>query len=147
METGNPKPGSNCITAMMLGRPDSTPPVKIRQKTCLWCGKELIGPSYKKFCDARCHDRYNNDRKAARRAEWNIINGPIAQNDKFLEQMFKKYPDKDWPLIHLENPAFDGKARCDRIIDTRSEFEGRRYLRYSIHENPSAKTFKILKHE
>jgi len=146
METDNPRPGSNRLTDMILGGPGSTPWVKPMHKTCLWCGKELIGPSYKKYCNAKHHNAYNNKKKAEKRAEWKKIIGPMEQNDKFLEPMYKKFPDKEWPSIILQNPSFDGDAPCHRLKDDRSEFEGQLYTRYSIHENPSAKTFKILYH-
>jgi hypothetical protein len=121
-------------------------PPKAKQKQCHNCCKVLIGPSYKKYCDAKCHDQYNNAKKAKKRAELKKVTGPMEQNDKFLERMYEKYPDRDWPMVHLQNPAFDGTALSSRVKDDRSEFEGRRFIRYSFHENPTNKTFKILSH-
>ncbi len=147
METGNPRPGSNYITAIMLGRPDSTPQAKVRQETCLWCGKELTGPSYKKFCDSKHHDAYNNKKKAEKWAEMKKLNGPMEQNDKFLAKLHAKNEKEDWPITMLDYPDFNRKARCSIVIDDRLELKGKKYIHYSVHPNNNNNTFRILYHE
>jgi hypothetical protein len=117
-----------------------------RHPHCLNCYKELTGKKDQKFCCQKCRDEYNNRIKAARRREEKKIIDPIKQNDKYLESLFKKDPMGEWPSQILQHPLFDGKAHYTWTKDDRVPFPGRRFGKYSTHEDPDKKTFKILYH-
>lgn len=146
MVTDNSSIAPNYLTNKIFGKPDTPWQAKIGQKQCLNCQKELTGRSDKKYCSQKCHDAFNNVRKAEKREEWKKIKNPMEQNDKFLAALYAQDPTRVWSMALLDHPSFHGEAHYSRYKDDRVEHEGKRYIHYSVHQNEIKKTFKILYH-
>ncbi len=134
------------LTNLILGK--SAPAKAQRRYTqCLNCQLPLSGRKDKKFCSPKCHDAFNNIRKANKREEWKKINHPMEQNDQFLAKLYAKDKNKDWPISMLDHPDFDSKAYLKIIKDDRIADPGKRFIHYSVHHNQARNTFRILYHE
>jgi hypothetical protein len=134
------------LLALILNDPWTGRPSKASFTHCQYCNIELIGRKGRKFCCQKCHDAFNNQIKRAKRKYYKQVLDPLEKNDRYLESFYRVDPDREWPMEKLDNPNFDGEARPSRIKDDDSPYEGLKYLRYSIHENPATKKFKILYH-
>lgn len=55
--------------------------------TCGECGKNLTGRSDKKFCDAYCRNRYNNQHKSEDEQYIQLVNTRIRKNRKILKAL------------------------------------------------------------
>ncbi|WP_028298288.1 hypothetical protein [Olivibacter sitiensis] len=56
------------------------------KRTCLDCGKPLIGRADKKFCDDSCRSNYNNRLNNANNNYVKEVNAILKKNRKILEQ-------------------------------------------------------------
>ncbi|MFA6126133.1 MAG: hypothetical protein WC699_02415 [Bacteroidales bacterium] len=136
----------NRLRDLVSGKSGSPNHPKRKHLYCLNCGKVLIGRTDRKFCCQRCHDNYNNAKKASKREEQLKIIAPMEKNDKFLAELYAMDKHKEWPMAMLDHPGFNGEALNTKIKDDRIEEPGKRYINYSCHSNIKNNTFKILDH-
>ncbi|MDB5281093.1 MAG: hypothetical protein JWO06_168 [Bacteroidota bacterium] len=56
-------------------------------KTCLSCGKPILGRSDKKFCDDQCRNSYNNQLNSDSTNYVRNINNILRKNRRILEEL------------------------------------------------------------
>ncbi len=59
----------------------------MEEKTCLDCGKTLIGRRDKKFCDDACRNNYNNKLNSEDSVYVKKINSILKKNRKILQEL------------------------------------------------------------
>ncbi|MEP0365723.1 MAG: hypothetical protein ABJN36_09575 [Cyclobacteriaceae bacterium] len=56
-------------------------------KTCIKCGKPLVGRTDKRFCDAYCRNSFNNQNKASDERYILQVNSQIRRNRRILKDL------------------------------------------------------------
>lgn len=77
------------------------------QKTCLECGRELVGRRDKKYCDDTCRSNYNNRIVGELSPEMRRINAVLKKNRKILETLLGTEAKIKVPGKRLKESGFD----------------------------------------
>jgi predicted nucleic acid-binding Zn ribbon protein len=78
------------------------------KKTCLQCGKEVIGRADKLFCEDRCRNNYNNDQKKDATNLMRNVNNKLRKN---------------YNILLVINPRIRAKTSKQKLIKKGFDFE------------------------